>query len=820
MIYRENPNFVARKVQPNPREVSYWIDLTESPQGQIIKTWVSGKWVKINPSDASGEGLDLSEVQAAIANLTANKADKSEVYTKEETTDLIAASIEDVVDAAPGALDTLNELAAALNDDPNFATTIANTIAQKQDKLISGESIKTINGNSLLGSGNITIQAEGGDIDLSGYITTIEADNKYQPKGAYLTSIPPQYVTDTELEDYALKTDIPDTDRFITEEEANATYQPKGSYLTSVPAEYVTESELSQKGYATTEQIPDISTKQDTLVSGTNIKTINNQSILGQGNIEITTGTGGITDAPSDGNTYGRKDNTWQQITIPDTSVYATKEELLSKADTEDVESKLDKSVYDADKLTFALKSEIPTDYLTDEDLPDTSNFATKQEVQAKQDTLVSGTNIKTINGASILGEGNITIETPEGGLSDAASDGKLYGRKDGTWSEIVIPDTSGLATKTELSNKLDTETYNADKATFALKTEIPDTSTFITTETADSKYQPRGTYLTEVPDEYVTDTELTEQLALKANADELDNYLTIASATSTYATKTDLDSKLDTSTYTSDKATFATTAQLASKQDTLVSGTNIKTVNGQTILGEGNIQVETPEGGISDAPQDGKTYGRKDAQWSEIVIPDTSALATKTEIADMATQTWVGEQGYLTEHQDISNLATKEELASKANTSDLSNYLTTATAESTYAKKSEIPQQSLLPYDFFGTIDNYSTNSSITIDADSKYLSVYNVQSNKSLLDINFTNSLYKGVEYLVIVISNNYTLNVRPQGIGGQEVQVIGDTKSFSMQANQILEISAIRTDSTVICRVSSSSGYTDSVYDGIFG
>ena len=28
-----------------------------------------------------------------------------------------------------------------------------------------------------------------------------------------------------------------------------------------------------------------------------------------------------------------------------------------------------------------------------------------------KQDTLVSGTNIKTINGASILGSGNITIE-------------------------------------------------------------------------------------------------------------------------------------------------------------------------------------------------------------------------------------------------------------------------------------------------------------------------------------------------------------------------------------------------------------------------
>ena len=511
MIYRENPNFVAREIQPNPREVSYWIDLTESPQGQIIKTWVSGKWVRINPSDAEQGGLDLEEVKLAVANLQTNKADKYEVQQVKE------------------------EIWA----DTYTKQQVDDKLDTKEDTLVSGVTIKTINGTSLLGSGDITIEA-GEDVDLTDYLTKEEASNTYQPTGHYLTSIPPQYVTDTELEDYALKTDIPDTDQFITEEEANATYQPKGSYLTSVPAEYVTESELSQKGYATTEQIPDISTKQDTLVSGTNIKTINNQSILGQGNIEITTGTGGITDAPADGSTYGRKNNQWVQVTIPDTSEFATKEELLQKADAEDVASqisteassraqednrlsnliedeteareaavttltsnKLDKSTYDSDKLTFALKSEIPTDYLTAEDLPDTSNFATKQEVQAKQDTLISGTNIKTINGASVLGSGNITIETPEGG--------------------------------------------------------------------------------------------------------------------------------------------------------------------------------------ISDAPQDGKTYGRKNAQWAEITIPDTSALATKAEIADMATQTWVGEQGYLTEHQDISNLATKQELASKANTSDLSNYLTTANASTIY---------------------------------------------------------------------------------------------------------------------------------------
>ena len=35
------------------------------------------------------------------------------------------------------------------------------------------------------------------------------------------------------------------------------------------------------------------------------------------------------------------------------------------------------------------------------------------------------------------------------------------------------IPDVSGLATKTEVQDKLDTNTYNSDKATFATKTEL-----------------------------------------------------------------------------------------------------------------------------------------------------------------------------------------------------------------------------------------------------------------------------------------------------------------------------------------------------------
>lgn len=43
-------------------------------------------------------------------------------------------------------------------------------------------------------------------------------------------------------------------------------------------------------------------------------------------------------------------------------------------------------------------------------DTPDLSNYATKEQLNQKQDTLVSGTNIKTINGNNLLGSGDLTI--------------------------------------------------------------------------------------------------------------------------------------------------------------------------------------------------------------------------------------------------------------------------------------------------------------------------------------------------------------------------------------------------------------------------
>jgi hypothetical protein len=51
--------------------------------------------------------------------------------TRIATTAFVTTAVANIVDSAPSALDTLNELAAALGDDANFSTTITNSIATK-----------------------------------------------------------------------------------------------------------------------------------------------------------------------------------------------------------------------------------------------------------------------------------------------------------------------------------------------------------------------------------------------------------------------------------------------------------------------------------------------------------------------------------------------------------------------------------------------------------------------------------------------------------------------------------------------------------------
>ena len=86
--------------------------------------------------------------------------------------------------------------------------------------------------------------------------------------------------------------------------------------------------------------------------------------------------------------------------------------------------------------------------------------------------------------------------------------------------------DKAAFATKTELNEKVSTETYNSDKATFALKSEIPSVSGLLTKTQADGYYQAKGDYAlkSEIPTDYATTNDIQEAIQ-DANIEDLVMY-------------------------------------------------------------------------------------------------------------------------------------------------------------------------------------------------------------------------------------------------------------------------------------------------------
>lgn len=141
------------------------------------------------------------------------------------------------------------------------------------------------------------------------------------------------------------------------------------------------------------------------------------------------------------------------------------------------------------------------------------------------------------------------------------------------------------------------------------------------------SGYQPVGDYAlkSDIPTKvseltndsnFVTEAEVSGDLAGKADKTYVDEQLATKQPVGDYATKTELAGKADSSVVeslstqvannTSDISIIKTKQEedgnkidaldkeMATKQDLLVSGTNIKTINSQSLLGEGNILIDS----------------------------------------------------------------------------------------------------------------------------------------------------------------------------------------------------------------------------------
>lgn len=219
-----------------------------------------------------------------------------------------------------------NENVISATDTIYDDTELRGVIAGKQEELVSGENIKTINGNSILGPGNLVIEGGGGsfsyrDIDFTDETqwtgteptqTVLQdiLDNDYQAlhiinienvADAWLWKCMGAGSEDTQIKRYV---------NFDDADESEGTPAMISFFLISkIEGEQEIDfhsSDVPLNDYSSLDNKPLINNVelsgdkslsdlgiQSVLVSGTNIKTINNQSLLGEGNLIIEGGEGG-----------------------------------------------------------------------------------------------------------------------------------------------------------------------------------------------------------------------------------------------------------------------------------------------------------------------------------------------------------------------------------------------------------------------------------------------------------------------------------------------------------------------------------------------
>lgn len=185
---------------------------------------------------------------------------------------------------------------------------------------------------------------------------------------------------------------------------------------------------------------------------------------------------------------------------LSEEEVKALAQSIAQEVATTAVAPKLDTAVYEADKVTFALKTEIP----------DVSDFVRSGDVYTKGEIDAKLVGAMTYKG-SVETQDQLPQDAKVGDMYDVTETGHNFAWNGESWDDLGGSiDLSGVLTKeeaeatyqpkgeyqpvgdyalkSEVAVKLDTTTYEADKATFALKSEIPSVEGLVSSEQLDTK--------------------------------------------------------------------------------------------------------------------------------------------------------------------------------------------------------------------------------------------------------------------------------------------------------------------------------------------
>ena len=357
----------------------------------------------------------------------------------------------------------------------------------KQATLVSGTNIKTINNESILGSGNISISGgQATDVQVNGTsivsnnvanLVTESAYNSSTNKIATMLDLPEGIVTltNTNIRIWGLEAGLykvpfscqiyyngaSGTEKelneignmlLITKPDNNSTvWFLFGSFVNEVILHGVTSSSSGNKAYFYLKNY--LTSITGTMVTNALGYTPYNSSnpngyISGITSSDVTTALGYTPYNSTNPNGYTSNTGTITEVQAYGTTVSSSGVANIPRAST---------SAYGVTQLSNATDSNLQ--YIA------ASSYAVKKiadTVAAKQDTLVSGTNIKTINGTSVLGSGDITVG---GG---------------GTATNVLINGTT-ITSNNEADIKVD-GTYNATTNKIATMSSLPTIDTAMST--------------------------------------------------------------------------------------------------------------------------------------------------------------------------------------------------------------------------------------------------------------------------------------------------------------------------------------------------
>jgi len=143
--------------------------------------YTNGEWKEI-----TGDYVKTADLATAVETKTLTVTGETSVPTPATTnnsttianTEFVHGVVNELVNGAPTALDTLQELASALGNDPNFSTTILNKIGEKESNTDAAVEYAAIRSEAAAAyatkSSLATVATSGKYTDLSGTPTTLK----------------------------------------------------------------------------------------------------------------------------------------------------------------------------------------------------------------------------------------------------------------------------------------------------------------------------------------------------------------------------------------------------------------------------------------------------------------------------------------------------------------------------------------------------------------------------------------------------------------------------------------------------------------------